>query len=386
MNGKVFLFSNDMLGDSVWNRVSKQNRTIADFSESLPTASDSVWGSGLFYEDLRYKNQIFAQAAPDIDCKEFLIHAGQVLEDNQRLEYFSNDSEYDKYPYCEQRHFTNGDLSGSFSGVKFRGSIEDVLRAYDDIIEFFSSLRIHMCSISCTKNFDGLTAEIQLEYSDYIVDKAHFTKIVKKHPNLRMMAVSMPEEKWVNWFFFTSGAYSTSLKVENIRYERTADHGWYWGKSKYFNQPEWHYGDFLFFEKERRADVYPNLFNWNETLEYPSSYWGIKPLRFCARDTKYNKKIFLPDVAKYLSYNSFFSCSGLNEIVMPSITKINDGAFFRCKSLKKLVVSEELTCVGAEAFEECSSFEIEAPLGSYAEEYAKENKLVFKAIEKTELL
>jgi hypothetical protein len=197
---------------------------------------------------------------------------GQVLEDNQRLEYYRTDGEYDKYEYCEQRHFAKGDLSGAFSGVKFRGALQDILCAYDDIMSLFGALRVHMISISCTNNYNGLTAEIQLEYDDYIVEKSYFAEIVKKYPSLRMIAISIPEDKWTNWYFFASGCHSTFIKVKQVIYERTADFEYYWSHFDYFDNDEWLMGDYVFVEKEKRTDVYPNIFNWSETLEYPSQY------------------------------------------------------------------------------------------------------------------
>ena len=370
MKGKVFFYFNGPLCDRVWRKAPQQGKkTINDFVESAPVASGSSWGNELFRKELSYEHQMVAAARDDISGKELLMTAGHVLEDNQRLEYYRTDSDYDTYTYCEQRHFAKGDLSGIFSGVKFRGALADILRAYDDIMGLFGSLRVHMISISCTKNHDGLTAEIQLEYDDYIVEKAHFTEIVNKHPDLRMMAISIPEGRWENWFFFTSGSYSTSIKAEEIRYERTADPDYYWAKSTYFDEDDWLLGDFIFVERERRTDVYPNVFNWSETLEYPSNYWGKKSLRFCAVQTRHAKKIILPDVAQYVIGRSFSNCANLKEIVMPSVTKINRDAFFSCKALKKLVVSEKLVCVEDMAFVDCGNFKVEAPSGSYAEKY-----------------
>lgn len=370
MKGKVFFYFNGPLCDRVWQKAPQQGKkTINDFVESAPVASGSYWGNELFRKELRYEHQMVADARGDVSGKELLMTTGYVLEDNQRLEYYSTDTEYDTYTYCEQRHFSKGDLSGAFSGVKFRGPLADILRAYDDIMGLFGSLRVHMISISCTKSYDGLTAEIQLEYDDYIVEKEFFTKVVNNHPSLRMMAISIPEGRWENWFFFTSGGHSTSIKAEEIRYERTADPDYYWAKSTYFDEDDWLLGDFIFVERERRTDVYPNVFNWSETLEYPSNYWGKKSLRFCAVQTRHAKKIVLPDVAQYIIGRSFSSCANLKEIVMPSVTKINSEAFFSCKALKKLVVSEKLVCIEDMAFVDCGNFKVEAPSGSYAEKY-----------------
>ena len=371
MKNKVIFYYSNLSDEEVLFRSAPLTQTkIAEFMTGELKKEASNWGTELFcLKDSLYKHQISAEASELFDGRIFLRSAEQALEDDQRLEFYSADSEYDTYTYCEQRHFAKGGLSGTFSGVKFRGRLEDILLAYDDIMDSFGSLRLHMTSISCAKNFDGLTAEIQLEYDDYIVEKEFFTKIVSNHPSLRMMAISIPEGRWENWFFFTSGGHSTSIKAEEIRYERTADPDYYWAKATYFDEDDWLLGDFIFVERERRTDVYPNVFNWSETLEYPSNYWGKKSLRFCAVQTRHAKKIVLPDVAQYIIGRSFTSCANLKEIVMPSVTKINREAFFSCKALKKLVVSEKLVCVEDMAFVDCGNFKVEAPSGSYAEKY-----------------
>jgi NAD-dependent DNA ligase len=83
----------------------------------------------------------------------------------------------------------------------------------------------------------------------------------------------------------------------------------------------------------------------------------------------------LPDVAKYIIGYSFSDCTKLKEVVMPSVTKINREAFYDCKALKKIVVSEKLICIEDMAFVDCGNFKIEAPAGSYAENFMKENEV-----------
>lgn len=369
MKGQVFFYFNGPLCDRVLQKAPQQGKkTINDFVESAPIASGSSWGNELFRKELRYEHQMVADAKADISGKELLATAGQVLEENQRLEYYSTDSKYDNEAYWHQ-HFAKGDLSGSFNGVKFRGPLSHILQAYDDIIALFGSLRVHMISISCTNGTDGLTAEIQLEYDDYIWQKAFFTEIVNSHPDLRMHAVSSSEETGENWFFFTSGSHSTSIKAEEVRYERKMDVDYFWAKSAYANDENWLLGDFVFVEREQRTDVFVNPFNWSTVLQYPSKYWGTKSLRFCALQERYAQKIILPDVAKYIIGGSFSGCSRLREVVIPSVTKINRNAFFNCKALRKLVVSDKLVCVENMAFVDCGNFKVDAPAGSYAEEF-----------------
>lgn len=365
---RVYWQANKRIDASAWQKTCNAgSRSMADFIATTPLATPSKWGSRLFLSK-EYRFQSAADAKEQTCGKDFLIAAAQILEDDQLLEWLGTDGEYDRYS-CAEEHFAQGNLSGLFSGVKFRGKWEDVLSAYDDIMEHFSTLYLHMTSVSCMKEKGAILAEIQLEYDDFFTDATPFQALVTQYPQLRMMAISAPESKWTNWFFFVSGSHSTIIKREEIQHSHNADPDYYWSKSHFFTDGEWHWDDFIFMERQKSTDVYPNTFNWAETLVYPATYWGKQPLCYRAEQTKYAKKIVLPDTARYVTSYAFRQCTNLKEIVMPNVTTIHRKAFYRCKSLKKLVCSEQLVSIDDHAFAECGDITAIAPIGSYAHTY-----------------
>lgn len=75
------------------------------------------------------------------------------------------------------------------------------------------------------------------------------------------------------------------------------------------------------------------------------------------------KKLSLPN-AKALDENCFFICPYLEEIIIPKVTVIGEGAFYGCSRLKLSELPKELTALGYRAFNRCSSIEIkEIPEG-----------------------
>ena len=65
-----------------------------------------------------------------------------------------------------------------------------------------------------------------------------------------------------------------------------------------------------------------------------------------------------------------------SEVTIPdSVTEIGSYAFYGCTSLTSITIPDSVTVIGDGAFENCESLTIHTPAGSYAEEYAKENKI-----------
>ena len=60
------------------------------------------------------------------------------------------------------------------------------------------------------------------------------------------------------------------------------------------------------------------------------------------------------------------------------VREIGQFAFFECDSLKTLTLSEHISEIGYWAFREADGLVIEAPSGSYARSYAKENGIKVK--------
>lgn len=76
----------------------------------------------------------------------------------------------------------------------------------------------------------------------------------------------------------------------------------------------------------------------------------------------------------------FSYCTELFSVRLSDTVKsIDDFAFSSCKKLTSIFATENLTSIGKAAFSDCPNLTIFAPAGSYAEQYAKEYNLSFKA-------
>ena len=79
---------------------------------------------------------------------------------------------------------------------------------------------------------------------------------------------------------------------------------------------------------------------------------------------------------------AFSSCIGLTDIAMPdSVTKIGERAFSNCQTLTSITIPKRVTNIGKNAFQDCPNLVIHAPVGSYAEQYAKKNSIPFQTME-----
>ena len=88
----------------------------------------------------------------------------------------------------------------------------------------------------------------------------------------------------------------------------------------------------------------------------------------------------IPDGVRSIRFEAFRWCPGLTEVVIPeSVTSIEGYAFSVCKALTCVRIPESVTEIGKNAFAGCDGLRIHAPAGSYAEQYARENKIPFEA-------
>ena len=92
------------------------------------------------------------------------------------------------------------------------------------------------------------------------------------------------------------------------------------------------------------------------------------------------KSMTIPESVTCIEDYAFYDCDALTSITIPkSVTNIGNYAFWNCKSLTNVEIPSSVVKIGEETFEKCKKLRIHAAAGSYAEQYAKENKIPFVA-------
>lgn len=78
----------------------------------------------------------------------------------------------------------------------------------------------------------------------------------------------------------------------------------------------------------------------------------------------------------------FFNCYNLEDVVFGNgMTSIPGATFANCKKLRSLTIPESVTYIGDSEFIECPNLTIYGYNDSYAESYAKQNKIAFVSID-----
>ncbi len=91
----------------------------------------------------------------------------------------------------------------------------------------------------------------------------------------------------------------------------------------------------------------------------------------------------LPGKVRKIDEAAFQNCTGLTHIIIPDgVRKIHKLTFCGCTNLKSVTIPEGVRKIDKTAFEDCdrTRLTICAAVGSYAEEFAMENKFSFSAI------
>ena len=127
-----------------------------------------------------------------------------------------------------------------------------------------------------------------------------------------------------------------------------------------------------------------------ELIKYPiakseTSYDIPNGVIYIARDAFYDCKnltnINFPDGLKEIGDYAFEHCESLTSVVLPdSVKSIGYLVFNGCNSLISIVMNN-VTIIGYGAFHGCDNLTIHARSGSYAERYAKYNKIKFEELQ-----
>lgn len=92
-------------------------------------------------------------------------------------------------------------------------------------------------------------------------------------------------------------------------------------------------------------------------------------------------EFIIPESVKKIDEGAFKICTSLKSVVIPnSVTEIGAGAFRGCSSLTNITIPESVMSIGERAFNGCDELIIRAKIGSIAEQYARNNNILFKAI------
>ena len=99
-------------------------------------------------------------------------------------------------------------------------------------------------------------------------------------------------------------------------------------------------------------------------------------LSFCAS----LETVTVEEGVKSLGNDVFLACERLASVTLPStLTAIGGGAFWGCKALPELVIPASVTSIGKNCFQFCPNLVLVVAPGSYAEQYAIENEILYRA-------
>lgn len=89
----------------------------------------------------------------------------------------------------------------------------------------------------------------------------------------------------------------------------------------------------------------------------------------------------LPDSVDNINEEKSMTCTGLKNVnIQDSINGIEADNFCDCSSLTNIIITESVMSIGERAFNGCDELIIRAKIGSIAEQYARNNNILFKAI------
>lgn len=117
-------------------------------------------------------------------------------------------------------------------------------------------------------------------------------------------------------------------------------------------------------------------------LAIPNNITTIEELAFCRCSSL--QEIELSNKLTTIGGGIFYGCTSLKSLEIPNgVTKITGDAFFQCKALETIIIPKSVIDMDVDLFRTTNTdtLTIYGYAGSYAESYAKENKISFKAID-----
>ena len=92
------------------------------------------------------------------------------------------------------------------------------------------------------------------------------------------------------------------------------------------------------------------------------------------------ESVTISDSVTSIGNSAFLGCISLTSVSIPdSVTSIGESAFRDCSSLMSVSIPDGVTSIGEGAFSDCpDALVIYGTIGSYAEQYAKNNNITFK--------
>lgn len=90
------------------------------------------------------------------------------------------------------------------------------------------------------------------------------------------------------------------------------------------------------------------------------------------------KSVRVPGEIIALKSHLFHGCTALEKVVVEEgVTEIQNNAFFGCNALRVVCIPASVRYIGLQAFGRKKEFRIYAPRGSYAEEFAQDNEILY---------
>lgn len=99
--------------------------------------------------------------------------------------------------------------------------------------------------------------------------------------------------------------------------------------------------------------------------------------QYCGR----GKEVVIPEGVTKIGKEAFASWELLERVTVPEgVTQIGEEAFYNCRNLRRIDLPASVKKIAGSAFWECPELTIYAPEGSYAQSYAKKNRIPFEAV------